>query len=452
SANKAFVTWKDSQVCTGMYSKNDWSGNINNPFIKLNLQSFQNEAGNSDDIDVSVVIFEYRDIDTIGVEVDGVERYICDESLIALDYCNTSMQNTFILESNATSYNQVLSTRLTEIGDNDLTYFVKETGYYCVATYSATATNYKILINFQNAFGNLAASEISKLPLYGLLAVIYAVCLCIYLFQVFKHRAELLLLQKYLAGFFIFLTVENILIWSLYDVQNNNKRYPLPAGIKFYMFFISVLNSFKISFSFFLLLIISLGYGVVYPKLNKKLMLKCKLLGLIHFIFGVFYLIVKSSNSSWKNSLLTLLSTLPLAITLTIFYFLILSSLSKTVKFLTENRQIIKLNMYKKLFKLIFFSLLMMVLAMVIVTLLFFNDSVTNAIEKFWKFNDVLMDFWPSCLYFVVFIGIAIIWRPTDTSYMLAASSQLPQNDSEANAGMGHQMQGTEFELDDLQS
>ncbi|CDK28181.1 unnamed protein product [Kuraishia capsulata CBS 1993] len=476
-AQKAMVTNESPQFCTGMYSKQDWGGNIE-PYIKVDLEYFltKDENGNSS---ISIVIFEYSDIDGLGVQVSETSKhYVCSEELVAKGLCDSSELYQFIVNKNVTTKAEVLSTVLTTYGDNGLQYKIARTGYYCVACLSpqdfgSSKNTFKVLVNFQNAFGSLPAADIPKLPLYGLLSIVYAVCLCVYLFQVFKHRSELLLLQKYLAGFFVFLTVESIFTWSLFDVQNNNRKYPLPGAISFYVFFVSLLSSFKTSFSLFLLLIIALGYGVVYPKLNKKLMLKVKILAGCHFIFGVgfitySYLSTQSQpnsgatgedSSAGAGSWLVLLTAIPYAFTLVAFYFLILSSLSKTVKLLAENKQIVKLKMYQKLFRLIFASLLLLIFAFVISIILVFNDSLTDSIEKFWKFNNVLTDFWPSCLYFMVFIGIAIIWRPTDTSYLLALSDQVPSNviDEESSeqppvvSGDPSQF-GNEFEFDDLDS
>lgn len=49
-------------------------------------------------------------------------------------------------------------------------------------------------------------------------------------------------------------------------------------------------------------------------------------------------------------------------------------------------------------------------------------------------------------------MGIGYLWRPTETSYMLAISQQLSnQADDEGEEGAtGYHQQGTEFELDDL--
>lgn len=478
-AQKVMLSDKAKEFCTGMYSKRDWSGSTD-PFIKVDLKSFETANPDTGNASVSLIIFEYRDLTGIGVtDKSGVTHYECTNLLIEHGYCSESEKNQFIVNSTYVSQNPIKHTLLASLGTNDISYVVTETGYYCVAAdspiYSGNHNHFKLLVNFHNSFGNLPAAEIPKLPLYGLLSVVYAVCLCIYLFQVYRHRSELLLLQKYLAGFFVFLTIENILTWALYDAQNNNKKYPLPGGIKFFIVVVSVFNSFKIAFSLFLLLIIALGYGVVYPKLKRDVMNKCKILAGLYFIVSTAFTIgsyfqgqsqpdaTTSTISSSGNDALTyflLIITIPLGLLIFVFYFFILTSLNKTNALLKETKQIVKLNMYKKLFSLLFVSLLFLVFSFVMVTVLVFNDSLTESIERFWKFDKVLIDFWPSLLYFFIFIGVAIIWRPTDTSYLLAVSSQLPSNSSEAVTDNQDEPPiynnlneyGNEFEFDDLRS
>ena len=476
SAQKIKLTSKAAEYCTGMYSRIDWGGPTE-PFIKVDLKSFDSTNPATGNASVSLIIFEYKDIDQLGVtDADGRKRYICDETLVNEGLCTSEQLYQFIVEDNITTYANVKTTVLTDLGTNDFSYLVSETGYYCIAAYNPSYSDglndFDMTVNFHNAFGNLPASEIPLLSLYGLLAVVYAVCLCIYLFPVFRHRSELLLLQKYLAGFFVFLTIEDILTWSLYDVQNNNKNYPLPGGVQFYIVFISILNAFKISFSLFLLLIISLGYGVVYPKLPRRLMNFCKIACSIHFLFSVgfawlsYYTMQsqptasttdtsKASDTFDSDSWIILVITIPLACIFMGLYFWILSSLRKTTQTLAENKQIVKLKMYQKLFKLIFGSLLLLVFAFIVSSIIVFNDNLTESIERFWKFDDVLTTFWPACIYFVVFTGIAIIWRPTDTSYLLAASTQVPTSAGNAIPTadtVDLEQYDNDFEFDDLRS
>jgi len=54
-------------------------------------------------------------------------------------------------------------------------YPVKKTGYYCVGTWGYSAGDYKAVVEFRNAFGELQAAQIAKLPFYGGLTIVYAV-------------------------------------------------------------------------------------------------------------------------------------------------------------------------------------------------------------------------------------------------------------------------------------
>lgn len=476
TAQKIKLTGKSAEYCTGMYSKIDWGGPVE-PFIKVDLKSFISPNPQTGNASLSIIVFEYKDIDILGVtDESGIRSYICDDILINQGLCTEDQRFQFLYNDNSTSFAPIKTDILTDLGTNDFSYIVPETGYYCIAAYNppydGVVNNFDMIVNFHNAFGNLPASEIPLLSLYGLLAVIYAVCLCVYLFPIFKHRSELLLLQKYLAAFFIFLTVESILTWSLYDVKNNNKTYPLPGGIQFYIVFVSILNAFKISFSLFLLLIISLGYGIVYMKLPRRLMNACKIICGVHFILSVAVAWLsyntlqsqptasttdtsKASDAFDSDSWVIIAVTLPLIVIFAGIYLWTLTSLRKTTQLLEENKQVVKLKMYQNLFRLIFGSILLLIFAFVISSILIFNDSLSESIEKFWKFNDVLTTFWPSCVYFIVFIGIAIIWRPTDTSYLLAASTQVPTNAGNAIAtadSVDLEQYDNDFEFDDLRS
>ena len=56
-----------------------------------------------------------------------------------------------------------------------MNYPVKKTGYYCVGTYGFSAEDYRAVVEFRNAYGELQAAQIAKLPFYGGLTIVYAV-------------------------------------------------------------------------------------------------------------------------------------------------------------------------------------------------------------------------------------------------------------------------------------
>lgn len=436
AANKAGVDQTHNQKCTGMYAKEAWGGNVN-PFISFNLKEFS-----EDPVNLAVVVFEFQDLHNIGKElISGEKTYICNSESIESSLCTKEQEGTFIIGDTKTNKSEILTYHVAQKGLAEQKYHVKNTGYYCLTTYRLDSkATYKGEINFRNSFGNIAAAEFPKLALYGILAVAYAVTFAYYGFNFWKHKHEVLPLQKYFLFYFLFLTAETILVWSLFDMENRSSS--INAGVKVYMVFISLLNAFKFTFSFFLLLVIALGYGVVYPKLDKKLMLKCQLFSVLHFALAAFYIISNYLSSAEKPSDVAAVSAIPITVVTAIFYVFVLSSLSKTTALLGAQRQIIKLKMYRRLFRIIFVSLLVLILGIIVSSFIYLGMSTTDLIEQHWKSRFFFLDFWPSLVYFVIFNLIAFIWRPTDSSYMLAASSQLPTDPENA----------ADFELDDLQS
>lgn len=52
---------------------------------------------------------------------------------------------------------------------------MKKTGFYCVSTYAFSGHDYQGVVEFRNAYGELPAAQIAKLPFYGGLTIVYAV-------------------------------------------------------------------------------------------------------------------------------------------------------------------------------------------------------------------------------------------------------------------------------------
>ncbi len=48
-----------------------------------------------------------------------------------------------------------------------INYAIKKTGYYCVAASGYTTENFMGVVEFREAYGELPASQIPKLPFYG---------------------------------------------------------------------------------------------------------------------------------------------------------------------------------------------------------------------------------------------------------------------------------------------
>ena len=175
-----------------MYSKKAWGGDTD-PFV---LTKFM-KATPPDDEDplVSLVVFEWRDEDYVGVwaspdaaevrhlkkkngrDADVVQKqYICDDNNVKASLCNQTQIGEFILNANHTqSRNPIISQTIHLKDPQPINYPVSKTGYYCVGTFGFSSDQYKAAVEFRNAYGELPAAQIAKLPFYGGLTIVYAV-------------------------------------------------------------------------------------------------------------------------------------------------------------------------------------------------------------------------------------------------------------------------------------
>lgn len=83
------------------------------------------------------------------------------------------------------------------------------------------------------------------------------------------------------------------------------------VGSKVLLVVVGILNAARNSFSFFLLLIVCMGYGVVKPTLGRT-MIYVRWLAIAHFVFGLVYAItslVITPDSAGKTCLIIYLGS-----------------------------------------------------------------------------------------------------------------------------------------------
>jgi hypothetical protein len=285
------------------------------------------------------------------------------------------------------------------------------------------ATEYSAVVEFRNSYGELPAAQIAKLPFYGALTIVYAAMGMFWAFLYVQNRHDILPVQNYITAIIIFLIIEQLMTWGYYDYQN---RHGNDIGDKVLLIITAILNAGRNSFSFFLLLIVCMGYGVVKHTLGKT-MLYVRILALVHFTFGVIYGVASLSITPDQAGPLILLVIMPLAATLTAFYVWTLNSLSATMKDLMQRKQTVKALMYKRLWWCILASIL------VIFVFFFFNSFTLasrgdpNFVPNHWKTRWFILDGWLNLVYFFDIAFVAYLWRPTANNRRFAMSDEVSQ-------------------------
>ncbi|KAK7747127.1 Membrane protein ptm1 [Diatrype stigma] len=362
-----------------------------------------------DDPIVSLIIFEWRDYDFIGVyptDDSVLKTMICDDEAVQHGLCEESNVGEYILSPDAKEKagNTILTEAVHINSAQPINYPITKTGYFCIAAYGYSAPTFSGVVEFREAYGELPATQIPKLPFYGGITILYAVIVVFWGFLYYQHRYDILPVQNYITAILVFLVVEMLMTWGFYvpDYLNRNGSN---VGAKALLVIVAILNAFRNSFSFFLLLIVCMGYGVVKPSLGRTMV--------------------------WLSTdPFLLLIVLPLAASLTTFYVWTLNSLNFTLKDLRERKQHVKEAMYKKLWWCILVSIL------VIFGFFFFNSFTfasagdPDYVPFHWKSRWFILDGWLNLVYLADVAWVAYVWRPTANNRRFAMSDEIAQDEN----------------------
>ncbi|KAM6519739.1 Membrane protein ptm1 [Fusarium falciforme] len=415
------------EFCTGMYSRSSWGGPVD-PFI---LTKFLNTSQSNDkDPIASLVIFEWKDRGLVGVQDpdNPANRFgVCRDDLIKQNFCNETDKGKFILAPDADKRSSTLIlTKAVHLNKaTPINYAIKKTGYYCVLTGKYNTERYDAVVEYRNAYGELQATQIPKLPFYGGMTILYALIAVFWGFLYYQHRHDILAVQNYITAILIFLVLEMLMTWGFYDYQNRNGAN---IGSKVLLTVVGVLNAARNSFSFFLLLIVCMGYGVVKPTLGRT-MIWVRWLAAAHFLFGLVYSITNLSITPETAGPFILLIVLPLAGTLTAFYVWTLNSLNFTLKDLRERKQHAKEAMYRKLWWAILISVLVIFGFFFFNSFTFASSSDPDFVPFHWKTRWFVLDGWLNIVYLADVAWIAYLWRPTANNRRFAMSDEIAQDD-----------------------
>ncbi|KAI8883935.1 hypothetical protein K501DRAFT_183491, partial [Backusella circina FSU 941] len=410
--------------CSGVWSKSAIPGG-SQPYIKVSV-------GGQSKGQASLLIYEWKDFENLG-DYDsqtGEYTYVCDTVAVADKICKSSQLGQFItrIPSDQQNTTSIMTTSLSLNGSNPevALYKVEETGYYCVALFpTGNDTYFEAWVEWRFPYGELPAVDYPKLLLYGVFAAMYLTVGLFWGVQSYRSWNDILPVQHFLSGAIFYLTVEmafNLGFWVAYN-QTGKPSYGLLA-------LVALLNSGRTSMSFFMLLIVCMGYSVVKPSLGSA-MKKCVILACTHFFFGVIYTLGTMLLSPETAGLLILLVIFPLSITMTIFYVWTLNSITNTIHDLELRKQHVKVLMYKRLYRLLLFSVIAVVSIFILNMFAFSGRMEIDWAAKNWKYRWIMLDGLLNILYFIVFFVIIILWRPTSNNARYGLM-QISQDEEEA--------------------
>ncbi|KAI9596866.1 lung seven transmembrane receptor-domain-containing protein [Syncephalis fuscata] len=410
-----------TMLCQGMYAKGDVAGSRDS---YVHVQFPEKPANNAD---ISIVIYDWRDEAALGVfpknDTKRPKTYICDDEAIDFKICNETQRGQFLSTPIAGEmpmiYTESVHVRTNQSEPYDIRYNITRTGWYCVNTVSLE--NFDAHVFWESPFGKAPPSEYPKLIFYGVFSLTYLIMFIAWATKSYYNWSDILPVQNYIGGVMFFLTVEMAMHYGFWEDYNSRGE---PCNL-----------------SFFLLLIVSLGYGVVRPSLGGA-MFRCKLLTYVHFVCGALYASGTMLTTPETAGLLVIVFVLPLSITMTIFYFwisflrddetsYILNGLTATTQLLETRKQHVKLAMYTRLWRILIFSVILLGLFFVVNTASVTHQNDPDWVARRWHYQWFILDGWLNTEYFVVFTLIAFFWRPTSENQRYGLQ-ELPSNEQDA--------------------
>ena len=302
---------------------------------------------------------------------------------------------------------------------------VKRSGVYVVlmATCDPFSSPIKIegFAESMDPYGYLPADLFGNLPFYGMMSCAYVVLGILWLAVCFIHSSELLPLQLWITAVLGLGMIETTLLFLHYLTWNDYGNPSVFASTMAMIFGVT-----KRAASRVLVLMVSLGYGVVRPSLGDE-MDKILYLGGAYFLLSLVYTIsslmppssTRQASAEPQADMLALIVMMLAGIDTT-FYVWIMMSLNNILISLAARKQAAKYQLYQHFRIVLALSLLLSLGWAVYSVLVVFGDHV----DKNWSERWTIDALW-EVTYLVIFIAIAYLWAPSRNSQRYAYSVEL---------------------------
>ncbi|XLR53091.1 hypothetical protein S83_003763 [Arachis hypogaea] len=260
---------------------------------------------------------------------------------------------------------------------------------------------------WRNPNGYLPGKMIPLMRFYGLMSLAYLVMGMVWFARFVQLWKDIIHLHYHITAV-IALGMCEMAVWY-FEYANLNATGSRPMGITVWAVSLSTV---KKTVSRLLLLVVSMGYGVVRPTIGGSGMSsksRMMLLAVLYFVASEALLLVEHlGNINDFSGNAKLLLVLPVVCLDSCFILWIFSSLSSTLEKLQMRRNLAKLDLYRKFTNTLAVSVLLSIAW--IGFELYYN--ATDPLSELWQIAWVIPAFW-SLLSYALLLVICILWAPS---------------------------------------
>ncbi|ALC37971.1 CG17660 [Drosophila busckii] len=276
-----------------------------------------------------------------------------------------------------------------------------------------------VSIEYLGPHGYISARDWPLLPFYLSMCFVYVVFGIIWLIVSFAQWRDLLRIQFWIGGVILLGMLEKAFFYAEYQTANTTGHPVQHAELV-----AEFVSCAKRTLARMLVIIMSLGFGIVKPRLGPMLH-RVVGVGAIYFILACVEAYMRITKDITERSDLWV-AAIPLGVLDTSIIWWIFNSLVQTTRTLRLRRNMVKLTLYKHFTKTLIFAVIASVIFMLFALRLHNTQNCTPGWHDSW----LNTAFW-HMLFSLLLLVIMILWRPTNNNQRYAFTPLLDNPEDE---------------------
>ncbi|XP_076020916.1 transmembrane protein 87A [Genypterus blacodes] len=278
--------------------------------------------------------------------------------------------------------------------------------------------NLEVNVVMKGSHGYISVTEWPLMFFYMVMCIVYILYALLWFLWAACYWKDLLRIQFWIAGVIFLGMVEKAVFCAEYE--NTNTVGSASPGL---LIFAELVSALKRTLARLLVIIVSLGYGIVKPRLGT-VMHRVVGLGILYFAFASIEGVLRITGS--RDNGPNVITAIALAVVDSICAWFIFVSLAQTIKTLKLRRNPVKLSLYRHFTNTLIFAVLASIIFMGWTAKKFrLADCQSDWIElwvddAFWRF-----------LFSIILLVIMFLWRPSANNQRYAYTPLIDDSDDE---------------------
>lgn len=310
------------------------------------------------------------------------------------------------------------------VQSNNPVYTIQADGVYMFALIIGSRDskdyNASVHIEMRSLYGYLSAVDWPLLPFYGVMCLIYVLFGIIWLLVSFMQWRDLLRIQFWIGGVILLGMLEKAMFYAEYQSINSTG-----VSVRGAVLLAEWVSCAKRTLARMLVIIVSLGFGIVKPRLGPMLH-RVVGTGALYFVLAGVESYLRATNIKSDPNSQILVASIPLAVLDSAICWWIFTSLVQTTRTLRLRRNMVKLTLYRHFTNTLIFAVIASVIFML------FSIKTHRLAKCLINWKDLWEDeaFW-HILFSLLLLVIMILWRPTNNNQRYAFTPLLDNPEDE---------------------